>query len=320
MIARQGKEARSLKELIAAKKEQQKLERQAQIKQEIQARLKLINANKLDENLGSVYLRESWLLSPFNKSTDEVRAKLDAENAAQYAAIEKLRLEYKELQDGGVKALEDIAQKSKATRDALEKLTEKEWDIKFRAQDESGKISMIDSKIKELLPGKYAAAADYIAADRSAMSEEELKNLQKIIELENQRKQILEDSDKSFRQEIEEQQRALAEREKALADKALERSIKSAKSSGDESSVLAIMTSQLEQAQKAAKALELSYKNVMADAQEDGIYTAEERKYVDDLKKQWLQALSDQDKWQRKTGVKSCRRLVRKSPCRAAGR
>ena len=312
MISRQGKEARSLKELIAAKKEQQKIERQAQIKQEIQARLKVVNARdelresywgileRTPRELRNQFAETWWTFGKIRRNDKDLPSSMEisAENAMQYAAIEKLRLEYKELQDDGVKALEDIARKSKATRDALEKLTEKEWDIKFRAQDDSGKISMIDSKIKELLPGKYAAAADYIAADRSAMSEEELKNLQKIIELENQRKQIIEDSDKSFRQVIEEQQRSLAEREKALADKALERSIKRAKSSGDESGVLAIMTSQLEQAKKAAKALEQSYKNVLADAQADEIYTAEERKFVDELKKQWLQALSDQDKWQ----------------------
>lgn len=301
MIALNGEEKRSIQELIDAKKEQQKIERQAQIKQEIQARMKVVRANQRDTGIWSAFKNEAgltwWGKHIFDDET-KANAKIDSENAMQYAAIEKLRQEYEELEIGGVKALEDISKKSKATREAMTELTNREWNLKFNAQNDSGKLVMLYYKINELLPGKYASAEEYIAADRSSMSEQELKNLQKIVDLEAQRKDLTKQSADSFSREAAAQKQMLDYRRRRMQEKAVEQSIKAAEKKGDNAGVQEILSNELSKAKQAADTLKRQYYEAFQSAKADQIFTDKERQRVEKLRRQWQTALSDQDKWQ----------------------
>lgn len=299
MISLQGEEKRSLKELIEARKEELKQKRLARIEDEISARKKAIDAN--DEKrtgywgaMGRTFLRYIGV----SDGIDEKDSAIDAENQKHYDSIFKLRQEYGKLKKDGVTANEDIARKSKATRDALLALTDKAWNIKFRSQDDSGKLGMLSAKINELLPGKYASAEEYIAADRSSMSEQELKNLQKIVELEAQRKDLLKQSADSFSREAAAQKQMLDDRRRRMQEKAVEQSIKAAEKKGDSAGVQEILSNELLKAKQAADTLKRQYYEAFQSAQADQIFTDEERQRVEKLRQQWQSVLSDQDKWQ----------------------
>jgi hypothetical protein len=297
MVARYGEETRSLQELIAAKKEQQKLERQKQIKQEIQARLKVVGANQLDTGLGAAFKREAgatWWGKHFFDDEAKANAKLNAEHALQYAAIEKLRQEYKELETGGVKSLEEIAKKAIDTRKSLESIAGKEWDIKFNLADASGKLAMLEEKIKQFLPGRFGSADEFISADRNSMTTRELQDLEKIISLEAQRKELLRQSADEFKREYSAHADMLGAFHKRADRNALEQRIRQA----DSVQAQAIMQAELQKAKESAKQLEKEYNEALLTAQEDSIYTAKERERVEHLRRMWQETLSDQERWQ----------------------
>lgn len=297
MVARYGEETRSLQELIAAKKEEQKISRQKQINQEIQARLKVIGANQLNTGFGAAFAREAgstWWGKHFFDDEAKANAKIDAEHAMQYAAIKKLWQEYKELETGGVKALEEIAKKAIDTRKSLESIAGKEWDIRFNVQDASGKLSMLEEKIKQYLPGRFSSADEFISADRGSMTTRELQDLEKIVDLEAQRKELLRQSADEFEREYSAHADMLGAFYKRADRNALEQRIRQA----DSVQAQAIMQAELQKAKESAKQLEKEYNAALSAASEDSIYTAKERERVEHLRRMWQDTLSDQERWQ----------------------
>ncbi len=224
-------------------------------------------------------------------------------------------------EDAAKAASEKAREKSKSERAALDSLTEKEWDVKFNVSGLDEQITMLDGKIGKVFErqsGKYSSldafkgvglSAEELQKQRDAMTEQELKDLQEIIELENRRsqieKRIADDKKRSaeaFQTERESYDDLLRDREKKQADKAVEREIKQKQDSGDTTGAEAIMQREYDKAREAAKNMQREYEQAVKDAEADGVLTDEEKKKIQELKRDMQRAMSDEDKWSDRVG------------------
>lgn len=189
---------------------------------------------------------------------------------------------------------------SEKERRAMESLENREWNIKFDASKVDEQIGMLDARLDKLLrkqSGKYDSIDSFKTADRNPMTEQELKDLQDIIELEGQREQIRKRSSEAFESEKSGHVQYLLDRDKKKQDREIERDIKKAQDSGDKTGADAIMQRELEKARNAARNMRQQYEQAVRDAEADGVLTEEEKKRVQELKHQMQQAMSDEDKW-----------------------
>lgn len=195
---------------------------------------------------------------------------------------------------------QNMEAESKAIRAAQTSLESREWEIKFNAASIDEQIGMLDKKLADVFSrqsGKYGTIDDFKNADRAAMTEQELKDLQEIVELEAKRNQLRKRSVDLFRQESESYGRFLQQREKRLKDSAIERRIKTEEKAGNRAGVDAIINREYEKARDAAKRLQREYEQAVKDAQADKILTEEEKKRIADLRSRMQEAMSDEDRW-----------------------
>ncbi len=192
---------------------------------------------------------------------------------------------------------------SKAERRAMTSLEKREWGAKFDAASVEKQVSLIDNKIQKVFQkqsGKYASLDEFKKADHGSMTEQELKDLQEIIELEEKRAQIRKRSADAFESERKSYERYLEDRDEKKKDQAVERKIKKAQDSGDKEAVNSIMQRELELARAAARNLQGRYEKAVQDAEADGILTEKEKKNVQELKRKMQDAMSDEDKWDKR--------------------
>lgn len=307
MISKNGAEAKSLKDLIALKKEQLKQERISKLRTEIDAQQKAIYANdERRSNAAQAFGR--YFGSFFGMDTAEERdADIDAENQKRYDAMTKAREEIRKLEEEGVTAERNIAEEARNTREALESLSDREWDIKFNTSDAAGQVDLLRSKISEIFnrqSGKFSNLGEFKSADRSKMNKEEIEDLEKIIDLEARRAEIEKRSAEDIERERKSYQEILDQRDRAAKDKAIDKRIQQAEQSGNDVAARSIMEKELSQAKAAASKLQAQYLDALETAEADKVFTQEERDKVERLKRQWQQALSDQDKWQGRIDTK----------------
>ena len=212
---------------------------------------------------------------------------------------------------------DEARKQSEAERRAMSALSSLEWDIKFDTADVENKARMLSEKVQEIFSkqsGKYGDLASFKDADRNAMTEQELQDLQEIIRLEEQRRQIQETSANAFDAERSSYEKYLADRKKSEQDRDLERKIREAQTSGDHAGANQIMQDQLRKAQEAARNMQQQYEQAVMDAQEDKIMTEEERRRISDIRGKMQEALSDQDKWKNRVdNIESTEREQRSS-------
>lgn len=237
------------------------------------------------------------------KKLQELKKKQDEFNAALEAGKKK-NGENGNTAGGGqtdAEAAKKARQISESQRRGFEEVGALEWEIKFNSAGAEEQAEMLSGKMQEIFSrqsGKYATIEDFKNADRSTMTEQELKDLEEIIRLEEQRRQIREACARAFESELESYEKYLADRQKSAADKTVEKQIKDAQKSGDTEGANQIMRDQLAKAQKAARNMQRQYEQAVWDAQADEIMTEEERKRIADLRSKMQEAFSDQDKWQ----------------------
>ncbi len=201
----------------------------------------------------------------------------------------------------GGKKPEEAEKESKKLRDALASLADTEFEIRFNFSDASQQVDMLNQKIQEVFSqqsGKYSNVDDFIGADRHKMNEKEIQDLEKILDLEARRAEIERESAEALELEQESYADMLDERFKQYQERRLEKELQAAQSSGNSEEVNAIMQRELTAARKAAQQMEREYLSALEAAKDDEIYTKEERKKVEALKRKWQESLSDQDKWQ----------------------
>lgn len=191
-------------------------------------------------------------------------------------------------------------ERSEAERNAGLALESAEWNLKFNSSGAEGQVNMLGLKLDELLQkqsGKYKDLDAFKAADRSSMTEQELKDLRQIVDLEDQRARLREQSAKAFDAERESYEKYLQRREDQQRDKSVERELQQAQKSGDKAGTDAIMQREYAKARDAAKNMQRQYEKAVFDAEADGIRTEEEDKRIQKLRSQMQDAMSDEDKW-----------------------
>ena len=237
------------------------------------------------------------------KKLQELKKKQDEFNAAVEAGKKKNGENGGEREAGQTEAeaAQKVRQISEARRKAFEKVGDLEWNITFNSASAEKQAEMLSDKMQEIFSrqsGKYATIEDFKNADRSTMTEQELKDLEEIIRLEEQRRQIREASAKAFDDEKTSYDKFLADRRKSAEDRAMEKQIEDARKSGDAEGANQIMRDQLAKAQEAARSMQQQYEQAVREAQADKIMTEEEKKRIAELRSKMQQAFADQDKWQ----------------------
>ncbi|MGE4300809.1 MAG: hypothetical protein AB7F40_04310 [Victivallaceae bacterium] len=308
MLSRMGAEKRSLAELIELRKQELKERRIAALEDQIAKNEKAAEVNS-EQGVGAWGTFGRSAVS-FGMWTGEGKnAEIDAENKKLYSDNDKLRQELRKLKGGELDAGETEADRNQhknevaeSQRRALESLSGREWEIRFNSGSIDEQVSMLTQKMNTVFSeykrtGKYSSIDAFKTADRSTMTENELKDLQKIVDLEDQRKRLIEQSSQAIQSESESYSDYLIKRQKAQADKAVERSLSFFAEAGDTGAQNAIIESQLAGAQRAAESARYMYENAFRTASADGIMAEEERKALERLRRKMEDTQTEADRW-----------------------
>ena len=308
MLSRMGMEKRSLSELIELRKQDLKDRRIAAIEDQIAKNEKAAGANS-EKGVGAWGTFGRSAVSGGAWTGEGKNAEIEAENKKLYSANDKLRQELRQLKGGELDAGETEADRNQhetevaeSQRMALEALSGREWDIKFNTGSVDEQVSMLTQKMNSVFSeykrtGKYASIDALKTSDRSSMTERELKDLQQIVDLEDQRKRLIEQSSQAIRSESESYSDYLLKQHKSQRDKAVERSLSFFADAGDTGAQNSIINSQLAGAQRAAESARYMYENAFKTATADGIMAEEERKALERLRRKMEETQSDADRW-----------------------
>lgn len=251
-------------------------------------------------------------LSAFEKMRNDFIAKGDKKRVEQVskvlAALQaqvKLEKELEKVRKEGAKNGKPNGQtqeKSKAERAAAEALKNRQWELQFTLSDPDKQLAMIQEKIDKIFSqasGKYANLDAFKAASttdegRSAMNAADLAAAKEILELEERRRQIREESSNVFEREAQHYKSLLDSESRRQAERQKEESFRAAQEHG---AGIDFAKQELFKAQAAAKTLQDQYQEAVKLAKADQIFSKEERRRVQDLRSQIQSALSDADKW-----------------------
>ena len=206
------------------------------------------------------------------------------------------------------KSLQRVQDDAKKVRAAIESLEKTKWQVKFEDASEFGKILDLENKAQEIFSkqsGKYGSYYEFLYADAHKMNLQEIKDQEKLIELEAEKARIKKESWIAFSNEEKSYREILAQQQKQNKERQIEKELKTAEKTGDNQLARAIMERELASARKAAKDMEYAYNSALTLSFEDKIYTAEEQKRVQELKRKWQESLSDQNKWQSRLDAQS---------------
>lgn len=126
---------------------------------------------------------------------------------------------------------------------------------------------------------------------------DQIKALEQINALERQRLDIKHSSAKYSAQERKDVETFLADRQRRLDERDIERTISRLQNLGGDSAVIDFMQKQLDQADKASIEASQKYLAARKKAERDGIVTEKERVRVSELRSEWERKLSDYDRW-----------------------
>ena len=199
------------------------------------------------------------------------------------------------------KTIQEQKQVSEQQRRAMISAQETAWNIDFSEADATKQVQMLKEKINEAfknVSGRFRTVDDFVNADFAKLSEKELADVKTILELQKKIAGIKKQSSQGFQAEQESYAKMLAQREKAEKRKQIETQINTLESRGDVTGARAIAQAQLDKAKRDAEAAKRNFETALRQAQQDKIFTEEERKNLQKLKEQMKETLSDQDHWQ----------------------
>lgn len=251
-------------------------------------------------------------LAAFEKMRNDFIAKNDKKRVEQVskviAALQdqvKLEKELEKARKEGAKNGKPNGQtqeQSKAERAAAETLKNRQWELQFTLSDPDKQLAMIQEKINKIFSGtsgKYATLDAFKAASgtdegRSAMNATDLAAAKEILELEERRRKIREESSNAFEREAQNYKSLLDSESRRQAERQKEESFRAAQQKGQGND---FAKQELAKAQAAAKTLQDQYQEAVRLAQADKIFTEEERRRVQELRSRIQSSLSDADKW-----------------------
>jgi hypothetical protein len=251
-------------------------------------------------------------LSAFEKMRNTFIAEDDKERVDQVSKViaalkDQVNLE-KELEkvrkEGAKKGTPSgqIQEQSKAERAAAEALKNRQWELQFTLSDPDKQLAMLQEKIDKIFSGtsgKYANLDAFKTASgtdegRAAMNASDLAAAKEILELEERRRQIREQSATAFEREQKAYKDLLSSEAQRAVARQKEEAFRTAKGKGQGDE---FAKNELKKAQEAAKTLQDQYQEAVKLARADQIFTEEERRRVQELRSQIQTALSDSDKW-----------------------
>lgn len=166
---------------------------------------------------------------------------------------------------------------SKAHREAQDALDVLEWEVQFNMSGAEKQTRMLTEKINDIFSqqsGKYASLDMFKSADRNAMTEQELEDLQEIVRLEDERRKVM--------------------------SRGTEKWITESLDRGDTQTAMKIMYSQYGMASDALANFQREYFDISRRANLDHIITDDENRILSDLQDKIQLAFAEQDKWERR--------------------
>lgn len=197
----------------------------------------------------------------------------------------------------------NMQNRSKVDRSALNDLADTIWGIRFDSAEADQQMKMLDEKIQRVFArqsGKYATVEDFTAANQYNMSEQELKDLREIIDLEEQRRKIRQSSADAFAEEkrwlleFERSRKQQKEREE------LDKKLREYEKSGDKAAFDTLLQSEIDKANKAAESARREYNERFAAARADPDYTGNEQRAVDEARRAMVEAINWADELARR--------------------
>ncbi len=308
MISRMGAEKRSLAELIALRKEELKQQRIAVLEGAIRKNQAAIDLNDQRKIQGgwSTFWRGAVSLGYWTGESSNLA--IDSENEKYYAENVKLRRELAKLKYGEVgidgKPVGGASvETSEAQRRALEGIANLRWNIRFDSAEADQQVKMLDEKIQRVFArqsGKYATVEDFTAANQYNMSEQELKDLREIIDLEEQRRKIRQSSADAFADELDSYKNFLAERSQRFRQDAFNRQLDSYEKSGNQQGYNQFLQNAINQANKQVATLRMQYESAVKRIEAGSVFTDAERRTLAKARKQLEEAMAVSDELFRK--------------------
>ena len=307
MIRLKNGEAVTLGDLAKKRKEELKQQRLAILENQILAKQFAIEQNEKRRH-GTWGAFFEGIFDPNDTSVQERDDEINKQNAIYRNDIQIIRDEINGLKNDEANLGKTQAERAKKNAEAakrqrqlIKSIEKSEFDADFDVANSEKKIKMINAEINRIFKrqsGKYKNVDDFMSADLSTLSEKELLDTQKIVELEKKREEIKKRSADYFKREQQDYKKYLEDRNREQRNRRIENEIKKKQNLGDETGITAIMNRELERARKAAAEMKRQYENAKKNAQKDGISTKEEEKQIALLRSRMERAFSDQDRWQ----------------------
>ena len=141
--------------------------------------------------------------------------------------------------------------------------------------------------------------------DFKDLGETQIAALQKIIELEKERRNILSQTENIGFKIADKYREYFDERQKATQERAFNQKIEKLKRNGDADAVSRLFTEQLKMAQKKADEARREFENYYNEAGSDKIFTTYEQRRLADYENIMKKAFSDVDRWQSRVDADS---------------
>lgn len=271
-----------------------------------------------EENLEAL---EKFRADSLAEGNDEAAADLKG-MVEQYKAVIDARKKLVSLEEAhrnGQKQQTEEEQRrtSEELRKAQESFNDAKWKIEFDNAAPVKQARMLQEKIQKIFEkqsGKYGTLADFENADPAKMNAQELADLKQILELEEERRRIREESAEAFRSE---EQRYAG---KLYAD-ARQRLFANQKAQYEKLQGPArarFAQGKADEYNKLGDAFQAQYKKALEAAKADSFISKEEQSQLDKLFEKMETAFSDGERWadlarQAKEGKGTSEREVRQS-------
>ena len=194
--------------------------------------------------------------------------------------------------------------KSKQLREELNRLSEREWQIKFDQSDSETQVEMIKHKIekifKESASGKFKSVEDFLSADRSKLqTAEEVRALQQILELRNKYNSIIKEGNNELTRYEEDFNSFLERRKRKAEERLINENAKRLNESGAGNLLLEFYEKNLNRAiEKLNKSQETVRRLLDKAKANNGVLSESEKKELERARKVMSQNSSDVDRWQ----------------------
>lgn len=193
---------------------------------------------------------------------------------------------------------EKLKKQAEAERKARQALAKQKWEIKFEFANPAAQVRMLNERIQKIFKrqsGKYATLDAFKDADKSKMTEQELKDLTAIVELEGKRRAIQKQGKRSIMEQKNADRMDAEQRTRAMQEKIFARQLEQLREDGRIDAARQLLNREYAAAKKKAEMLEKEYASATAKAWADGIETEKEKRLLAEARRKMQEARQRQD-------------------------